>query len=96
MLLPPFISVSVSLSRTTEEPCKALSKVLSLGLRSQIEHHITCRYADQVLIGDEVLVEQNAKLTPARVINVLSVRMQGNYQSITVQPLDATPIFNNI
>ena len=49
-----------------------------------------------MLIGDEVLVEQNAKLIPAKVVNVLSVRMQGNYQSITVEPLDATPTFNNI
>ena len=37
------------------------------------------RYADQVSIGNEVLVEGNDELTPAKVINVNSSSMQGDH-----------------
>ena len=37
------------------------------------------RYADQVLVGDEVLVQGNDEVIPAHVINVTSNIMQGNY-----------------
>ena len=37
------------------------------------------RYADQLSITDEVLVHQNDKLTPDKVINVSSLIMQGDY-----------------
>ena len=36
------------------------------------------RYADNIAIGDEVLVLQNYKLEPAEVISVSSFIMQGN------------------
>ena len=37
------------------------------------------RYADQVSAGDEVLVNEQYKITPAKAINVSSFEMQGNY-----------------
>ena len=37
------------------------------------------RYADQVAIGDEVLVLENDDLTPTKVINVSSFNMQGTH-----------------
>ena len=36
------------------------------------------RYADQVLVGDEVLVQGIDNLIPAKVINVSSLNMQGD------------------
>ena len=36
------------------------------------------RYADQLSIGDEVLVQENNELIPVKVNNVSSVAMQGN------------------
>ena len=36
------------------------------------------RYADEVLIGDEVLVQQNYELTPVKVTNVSEITLQGN------------------
>ena len=37
-----------------------------------------CRYANQVLVGYEVLVQGNIELVPATVINVSRIVMQGN------------------
>ena len=37
------------------------------------------RLADQVLIGDELLVHENETVFPAKVINMSSSRMQGDY-----------------
>ena len=37
------------------------------------------RYADQVSIGYEVLVEENDQLTSAGVIDVVTITVQGNY-----------------
>ena len=39
------------------------------------------RYAEQVLIGDEVLVKGNNELAPAKVINVSELKMQGNHHT---------------
>ena len=39
------------------------------------------RYADQVSVGDEVMVLRNDKLMSAKVMNVSSFIMQGNYNS---------------
>ena len=39
---------------------------------------IIIRYADQITIGDEVLIQENDKLTHGIVINVSSSIMQGN------------------
>ena len=38
---------------------------------------ISFRYTDQVSVGDEVLVDENNKLIPAKVIRVASTFMQG-------------------
>ena len=40
------------------------------------------RYADNISVGDEVLVEGNDKLTPLRVINVSNIMMQGHYHNL--------------
>ena len=36
------------------------------------------RYADQITIGDEVLVPQNYQLTTVKVIRISSLIMEGN------------------
>ena len=38
---------------------------------------VSNRYADQVSIGDEVLLERNNKIIPAEVLDVSSFIMQG-------------------
>ena len=38
-----------------------------------------CSVADQVLIGDEVLVQETHELTPSEVINISDSKMQGDY-----------------
>ena len=38
---------------------------------------LSYRYADQVSVGDEVLVLRNDELMPAKVMNVSSIIMQG-------------------
>ena len=45
---------------------------------------IIIRYADQITIGDEVLIQENDKLTHGIVINVSSSIMQGNIYFILV------------
>ena len=38
------------------------------------------RYADHVSVGDEVLaVQDNKELTPAKVINISNINMQGTF-----------------
>ena len=37
------------------------------------------RNADQVLIGDEVLVQGNDFLTSAKIISISSIKMQGSH-----------------
>ena len=39
--------------------------------------NISLRYADQLSIGDEVLVERNSELAPEKVINISIYHMQG-------------------
>ena len=39
------------------------------------------RYAEQVSSGDEILVQINGKLAPARIIAISLVSMQGRYHS---------------
>ena len=41
--------------------------------------NISFRFADQLSIGDEVLVQRNYLLTPGKVINVSNIDMPGNY-----------------
>ena len=38
------------------------------------------RFADKVSIGNEILVEGNDHLTPAKVMNIRSFTMEGNPQ----------------
>ena len=40
---------------------------------------IIIRYADQITIGDEVLIQENEQLTHGIVINVSSSIMQGKF-----------------
>ena len=42
------------------------------------------RYADEVSIGDEVLVQGNNGLTPTKVINVSKITLQGNHLFLTI------------
>ena len=43
-----------------------------------VSYYIYFRYADQVAIGDEVLVQGNDGFTPQRVFNVSYSMMQGD------------------
>ena len=43
-----------------------------------IKNTFFIRYADQVKIGDKVLVKENTKMVPAIVMNVSTIKMQGN------------------
>ena len=45
-------------------------------------HTQTFSYADQVSIGDDVLIQGNNKLITVEVINVSSIIMQGQYSCI--------------
>ena len=52
---------------------------LKLFLKYEIFHlEFFFRYADQLSIGDEVLIETSKTLIPAKVINVSNSLMQGN------------------
>ena len=42
---------------------------------------LSLRYADHVLVGDEVLVNDKDELTPTKVINVSDLTMQGDIYS---------------
>ena len=39
---------------------------------------LSLSYADQVSVGDEVLLNEKDELTPAKVINISEIIMQGN------------------
>ena len=41
------------------------------------------RFADHILVGDEVLVEGNDKFTPLRVVNITNIMMQGHYHNLS-------------
>lgn len=43
------------------------------------EHYFVHRYADQVVIGNDILVDENKKMTPAKVICISNVKAQGKY-----------------
>ena len=40
-------------------------------------HMLSFRYADQVSVGDEVIILQNDKIIPAKVIHVSNLVLQG-------------------
>ena len=40
---------------------------------------LSLRYANQILIGDDVLVYKNGKLTTEKVIDTSSITMQGKF-----------------
>ena len=48
------------------------------------QYYFVHRYADQILIGNDILVEKNNKLTPAKVISISSVKAQGKYQQFLI------------
>ena len=45
---------------------------------------ISYRYASEVSIGDELLVKENSKLLPAKVVNMSSFMMEGKCLSLDV------------
>ena len=53
-------------------------------------HHIMFRFADKVAIGDELLAQGYDNLTPAKVVNVSTFKLQGDYLS------DYKYVFKNI
>ena len=46
-----------------------------------MKYYLFYRYAEQVSILDEVLVLENANLTPATVVNITTFNMQGDNDS---------------
>ena len=42
-------------------------------------HYFLHRYADQIVIGNDILVDENNKMTPAKVISISNVKAQGKY-----------------
>ena len=42
------------------------------------------RYVDQLSVGDELLVQKDNRLTPAKVINVSNSIMQGNCHNLDI------------
>ena len=48
---------------------------------------ISFRYADQVSVGDEVLLQVNDELTPVKVTHVSNIILQGNYLKTTAHRL---------
>ena len=59
------------------------------------KYHFFCRYARHVSVGDEVLVKQNYDMTPEKIINVSSFKMQG-IQSHYLKQINSSCINNNI
>ena len=49
-----------------------------------ITKYLLLRYANQVLFGDEVLIDKNNKLISSKVIKVSSFKMQGNYIPLNI------------
>ena len=41
------------------------------------KNNFLCRFANQVGIGNDVLVEENDMLSPVKVINIFNLKMQG-------------------
>ena len=50
-----------------------------MNILHNFQDYFVHRYADQVVIGNDVLVGENNKMTPAKVINISNVKAQGNY-----------------
>ena len=53
--------------------------LLMVNFKENITIIILIRYADQVSIGDDVLVQEKDELTPAKVAQVSMVKAQGTY-----------------
>ena len=43
------------------------------------QHIYVHKYADQVLMGNEILVDENNQMTSAKVINISSFKAQGKH-----------------
>ena len=43
--------------------------------------HVSIRYADHVTIGDKVLIQENTEMVPATIINISTIKIQGNISS---------------
>ena len=51
-------------------------------------NYIISRYADQISIGNEVLVQANNQLTPVTVMNVSTLSMQGKQYNMNLTRAD--------
>ena len=63
-----------------------------------MEYYLFFRYTEQVSIGDKVLVLENANLTPATVVNISTLNMQGDSccdmgQNDTIGKIELNPSF---
>ena len=58
--------------------------------------NIPLRYANQLSIGDEILVQENNELIPEQVINVSNIIMQGNHYFKFLQNPYNTLLFINL
>ena len=52
------------------------------------------RFADHILVGDEVLVEGNDKFAPLRVVNITNIMMQGHYRNLSDKTLCHLPFLH--
>ena len=60
-----------------EEQPHSLNKPYVINVNTFIQC-LSIRYADQVFVGNEVLIERNDEVAPAKVIDVSSLLLQGN------------------
>ena len=42
-------------------------------------HYFVHRYADKIVLGNDILVGENNKMTPAKVIRISNVKANGKY-----------------
>ena len=61
-------------------------KLIILFIQSQTftKYILSFRYADDISIGDDVLVQRNAALIPEKVIDISRFTMQGKFLHITL------------
>ena len=62
---------------------------LKMEIQSKISN-VSFRFAEQISVGDEVIIPRNDELTPAKVTNVSVITMQGD------KPFYIKNVFSNI
>ena len=53
-----------------------------LSLPYLVKGIVSFRFADDISVGDEVLVETNNKLTPVKVVDVFTLVVEGNHNVV--------------